>query len=463
MANLLIVDPVTRLEGHLRVEVRVEAVGGIQQVVDARLAGTSFRGFERLLVGREPAEAAHLTQRICGVCHVPHGIVAATALEAASGAQIPTNARILRNFVLAANFMQSHILHFYHLSLLDFAAGPDLPPWTPAWKADLRIGPDDSARLIEHYKQAVGIVRQVNEMAAVFAGRQPHSPALIAGGFTQIPTRESIDKARGYIQTLTDFVRGTYLPDVDFVAVQYPEYNKIGKGTGNLLSFGVFQQGDKGMLFGLGRIADGSGEVLSVDPQAIRETVVRSWFEDSQSSRHPSEGVTNPAYPKDGAYSWMKAPRYDGRPYETGPISRMWVAGRYRRGISVNDRHKARAQETLVLAEALPGWLDGLEVGGSVYAAYTKPAEGIGVSLTEAPRGALGHWLKIAGGKIAHYQVVTPTCWNASPRDDMNQPGPIEQALAGTPVQDREHPVEVLRVVHAFDPCLACAVHVLRK
>ncbi|NLH16560.1 MAG: nickel-dependent hydrogenase large subunit [Phycisphaerae bacterium] len=462
MANLLVVDPVTRLEGHLRVEVGVETVGGVQQVVEARLAGTSFRGFERLLEGRAPAEAAHLTQRICGVCSVPHGVVASMALEATGGAQIPTNARILRNFVLAANFLQSHILHFYHLSLLDFAAGPDSPPWTPAWKADLRIGPEDSARLIEHYKQALGIVRQVNEMAAIFAGRQPHSPAFIAGGFTQIPTREAIEQAKVYVKAIAEFVRSLYIPDVDFVANQYPEYGKLGRGTGNFMSFGVFDLGDRTSLFGPGRISDGSTEIQPVDPQAIRETVVRSWFEDSAPNRHPSEGVTQAAYPKEGAYSWLKAPRYDGRPYETGPLARMWIAGRYRTGISVNDRHKARARESLILAEALSGWLAGLEVGGTAYTAYTPPVDGTGAALTEAPRGALGHWLRITGGKIAHYQIITPTCWNASPRDDANQPGPIEQALVGTPVQDREHPVEVLRVVHAFDPCLACAVHALR-
>ncbi len=364
--------------------------------------------------------------------------------------------------MLAANFMQSHILHFYHLSLLDFAAGPDSPPWTPEWKVDRRIGESDSARLIEHYKQALGIVRQVNEMAAVFAGRQPHSPAFIVGGFTQIPTREAIDQARKLAATIAAFVRSTYIPDVEFVASNYPEYGRLARGCGNFLSFGVFGLGEGKSFFDSGRIVDGGGEVQSLEPKAIGEQIRRSWFEDSAPSRHPAEGITQAAYPKEGAYSWIKAPRYDSQSYETGPIARMWVAGRYRKGISVNDRHKARAQETLELVEALPSWLDSLEVGGSVYTAYTTPAEATGAALIEAPRGALGHWLRIAEGKIAHYQVITPTCWNASPRDEADKPGPMELALVGTPVQDREHPVEVLRVVHAFDPCLACAVHVLR-
>jgi hydrogenase large subunit len=384
-------------------------------------------------------------------------------LEAAGGIQIPANARILRNIVLASNFIQSHILHFYHLSLLDFAAGPDSQPWTPEWKIDRRIGENDSNRLIEHYKQALGIVRQVNEMAAVFAGRQPHSPTLIAGGFTQIPTREAIDKVRSYAKTVTEFVRSTYIPDVDFVALQYTEYGKLGRGHGNFLSFGVFGLEENKSLIGSGRVTGGGTDPQPLDPKAIGEQIRRSWFEDSSPNRHPSDGITQAAYPKEGAYSWLKAPRYDSLPYETGPLARMWIAGRYRKGISVLDRHIARAQETLILAEALPGWLDGLEVGGSAYTAFTTPAEAAGSALTEAPRGALGHWLRIVESKIAHYQVITPTCWNASPRDNADKPGPMELALVGTPVQNREHPVEVLRVIHAFDPCLACAVHVLRK
>ncbi len=459
MSNRIVLDPVTRLEGHLRVEITVDTVGGQQQVVDARIAGTSFRGYEQLLVDRDPSEAPHLTQRICGVCSVPHGVVAAMAFENAARISITNNAMILRNLVMAANFIQSHVIHFYHMSLLDFIAGPAMPPWQPSWTADRRINATDTARLMENYKAAITFVRQTNEMAAIFSGRQPHSPAIILGGFTQIPTTEKIDQFRSYTDTLSRFVRTTYIPDVDFVASQYPDCNKIGRGCGNLIAFGAFEQNGSGLFFPGGRIADGKTNLLPVESNAIREQVAASWFLDDSADRHPAQGITNPAYPKDNAYSWIKSPRYESRPYETGPLARLWIKGQYRNGISVNDRHKARALETLLLLEALPAWLDKLETGKSAYTSFTKPTDAVGAAMTEAPRGTLGHWLRIANGKIAHYQVLTPTCWNASPRDKDNKPGPMEQAVIGTPVHDPAQPVEVLRIVHSFDPCLACAVH----
>jgi hydrogenase large subunit len=198
MTTIITIDPVTRLEGHLRVDVTIEPVDGKQQVVDAHVSGTSFRGFEAMLVDRDPSEAPHLTQRICGVCSVPHGVASATALEKAGQSTIPENARLLRNLVMGANFIQSHILHFYHLSLLDYGGGPGMAPWEPQWNVDRRIGADDSARLVDHYKTALKAVRQANEMAAVFAGRQPHSPAFVPGGFTNVPTTAQIDEFRNY-------------------------------------------------------------------------------------------------------------------------------------------------------------------------------------------------------------------------------------------------------------------------
>jgi hydrogenase large subunit len=218
----------------------------------------------------------------------------------------------------------------------------------------------------------------------------------------------------------------------------------------------------KGLFFSGGRRTETGKEGQSLKVEAVTEQVTHSWYDNASTKRHPSDGATQAVYPKEGAYSWLKAPRYEGQPYETGPLARMMIGGLYRNGISVHDRHRARAAETLKIAEALPGWLEEVKPGGAVYSRYAVPAEAEAAGLTEAPRGALGHWLKIREGKIAHYQVVTPTCWNASPRDDQHVPGPIEKALVGTPVADSKQPVEVLRIVHSFDPCLACAVHVCR-
>lgn len=464
MSTVVTIDPVTRLEGHLRVDVTLDTVAGKSQVVDARVCGTSFRGFELILVGRDPKEATQLTQRICGVCSVPHGMASALALDQAAHQTIPVNAKMLRNLVLAANFIQSHILHFYHLSLLDFVSGPEMPPWQPEWNVDRRISTADTGRLIKNYQIALKAVRQAQEMGAVFAGRMPHSPAFIAGGFTTVPTQAQIKQYQQYAETLTSFIRDTYLPDVEFLASQYPEYSKLGRGPGNFLAFGAFdpETSSGTQLFKTGHILNGGKEVLPLSIDAITEQVAHSWYDNTATNQHPTKGVTQPVYPKDSAYSWIKAPRYERLPCETGPLARRWIAGHYSKGISVMDRHHARAQEAFAIAEGLPGWLGQLVAGQPAFSGYTPAADAVSAGLTEAPRGALGHWMRITSGKIAHYQVITPTCWNASPRDDAQTPGPMETALIGTPVQDIDHPVEVLRVIHSFDPCLACAVHVSR-
>lgn len=187
-----------------------------------------------------------------------------------------------------------------------------------------------------------------------------------------------------------------------------------------------------------------------------------SWYEDSTNNLSPASGDTQPSYPKGSAYSWLKAPRLFGEPFEVGPLARMRVNGDYQDGISVMDRHLARAYETLKIAKAMSGWLSQLNSGQTAYDAQFNQFAGIGVGMSEAPRGALGHWIQITKNKITHYQVITPTCWNASPRDDSDVPGPMEQALIGTPIKDPDQPIEALRVIHSFDPCLSCAVHIMR-
>lgn len=464
MSTKIFIDPVTRLEGHLKIAVTVNEVQGQQQVINARATGTLFRGFEQLLVGRSPGDAQHLTQRICGVCPVPHGMASVMAQDAAYGVRVPSNARLMRNLVLGANFIQSHILHFYHLTALDYVDGPAMPPWQPSWKTDKRITGAAATNLVNHYVTAIDMTRKAHEMGALFGGRMPHPPTYVAGGFTATPRADRIAKFTAYLNELIPFIQNVYLPDVAALRAAYPDYDAIGRGYGNLLSFGVFSQASDGgsRLLRRGRSENGATSVVSLDSSQIRESVRYSWYEDSTTNLSPASGETVPQNPKAKAYSWLKAPRYGGVPYEVGPLARMWVNGDYRRGISVMDRHQARAQETLKIAQAMQSWVSQLLPDGAVYTRPTIPPSASGVGLTEAPRGALGHWLRMDAGKISRYQVITPTCWNASPQDDASQMGPIEKALIDTPVKNIKEPVEVLRVIHSFDPCLACAVHVSR-
>ena len=457
-------DPVTRIEGHLRIDIVIDNVQGQPQVVEAYSSGTAFRGIESILVGRHPWDAVPITQRICGVCPVSHGLAASMAVENATGVAAPENARIMRNLVLGSNYVQSHILHFYHLAALDYVAGPDMAPWTPRWTSDLRLDPQTSAILVNHYVTALAMRRKAHEMGAVFGGRLPHPPTYVPGGYTAVPSAARKATFTTYINELVNFVQNTYIPDVQLVASVYDDYATIGRGYGNLLAYGVFDldTGGTQKLLARGRVVNGSNTVLPLDLKPIVEQVTHSWYDPATDNLPPASGATIPMAPKRGAYSWLKAPRYDGYSYEAGPLARMWVNGDYRQGISVLDRHMARALETLKVAQAMQAWNAALPTNGAVYTPNTPPTAGTGVGLTEAPRGALGHWLQISGGRIARYQVITPTCWNASPRDGHGACGPIEQALLGTPIADADQPVEVLRVVHSFDPCLSCAVHVLR-
>jgi len=455
-------DPVTRIEGHMKVEITVDTIDGQQQVTDARCTGTLFRGFENLLNGRSPLDAPIITQRICGVCPISHGQAAVLALENVSEWHPPTNARVLRNLTLGANFLQSHILHFYLLAALDYVAGPDSSPWKSAWSVDIRSGLD---QIGANLTKAIAARRQAHEMGAIFGGKMPSSSSYIPGGFTAVPTAQDISAFRNYLTALTTFIQDTYIPDVVAVGEVYSDYFNIGTGCSNLLAYGAFEQNDAATskLFSGGYIEGAATEAQSgVATTNISESVKYSWYADTTTNLSPDAGETEPQYPKDGAYSWLKAPRLAGKPFEAGPLARMWINGDYQRGISVMDRHLARAMEAKKIAVAMSGWLDELNPGVKAFDDSFEQYSGYGVGLSEAPRGALGHWVEITDGKISHYQVITPTCWNASPMDDNNNPGPMEQALIGTPIENPDMPVEALRIIHSYDPCLSCAVHIMR-
>ena len=456
MATTITIDPLTRIEGHLAIEVEVD--GGV--VTNAKSSGTMFRGFEMILQGRDPLDAPHYTQRICGVCPISHGMASCLNLEDALGVNVPDNGRIMRNLVLGANFIMSHVLHFYHLAALDFidtTSVINMAPWLPRYVTPDMVGGSTAEALVGHYVQALAIRRKAHQMAAIFGGKLPCAPSFVPGGCTEVATSDKINTFRTLLNEQRAFINGTYIPDVTAVATAFPDYSSIGRGCGNLLAYGVFDIAPGTKLLARGRITDGlHGPVYPAD---IIEYLKYSKY--TGGNKNPADGVTSPSVSKAGAYSWLKAPRYNDVVYEAGPLARMLVNHDYEGGISVLDRHAARALEAKKVADAMDGWLDEL-TGAKAYEPVDVPKTASGIGLTEAPRGALGHWISIGSRKISRYQVVTPTNWNASPMDDLGQKGPIEQALIGTPVVDVGQPIEVLRVVHSFDPCLACSVHMLR-
>ncbi len=486
MAQTITIAPLTRVEGHLDIQLTVDKPDAQFLVTDARSSGTMFRGFENILVGRDPRDATQYTQRVCGVCPLEHAMAACKTLEGAFALTPPNNGRILRNLITASNFVASHILHFYHLAAPDFINTTgilDMAPWKPRFVTPDMVGGDVAKTLVGHYVQALAIRRQCHQMGAIFGAKMPITTTMVAGGCTETVTSAKVTAFRTLLTTIRNFINTVYLPDVQAVAKAFPQYGTIGKGCGNLLAFGVFDGGgvatttvlrdddddddddDRptttagGLLLKAGRFT--GGQYGTVSASQISEYVKYSYYAGTTTKRNPANGVTTPAVDKAGAYSWIKAPRYAAKVHELGPLARMWINGDYRTGISVIDRHAARAAETKKIADAMNTWLSQLSSGSSAYTYKAVPTTATGVGLTEAARGALGHWMQISNKKISRYQIITPTAWNASPMDDMGQHGALEQALIGLKIADITQPIEVLRVVHSFDPCLACSVHMV--
>jgi hydrogenase large subunit len=552
----IVVDPVTRIEGHLRIEAEVDG-GSVQ---DAWSSSTMFRGVELILKGRDPRDAWAFTQRICGVCTTVHSIASIRAVENAIGAQPPPNARLLRNLIIASQCVQDHVIHFYHLHALDWvdivsalSADPvqtatlaqsisDWPLSSAKYFAGVRdrlkgfvdrgqLGPFANAywghpayklppaanlMAVAHYLEALDWQRNFIRMHAILGGKNPHLQSFLVGGMaTPIDPDSQSALNAGSIAALDeltasarDFVTRVYLPDLLAVASFYKDWAGYGAGVGNYMVYGEYPEDDgpKPALFlpaGVIRKRDLS-KVEPLDPAKITEQVKHSWYEyaggDDQ-ALHPFKGETRPNYtgPKppyerletQAKYSWLKSPRYDGEPMEVGPLARMLVAfasgqprvqelvkgalGQLGVGpealFSTLGRVAARGIETQLLAEKMQDWVAALAANmgrrdlrihdTGKWEPATWPRECSGAGFHEAPRGALGHWVHIRGGEIVNYQCIVPSTWNAGPRDTAGRRGPYEEALLGTPVADPTQPLEILRTVHSFDPCMACGVHVV--
>jgi len=504
MQTKVIIDPVTRIEGHLAIRIEVES----NRISKAFCSGEMFRGFEVILKGRNPLDAQQIVQRICGVCPVSHGLASVLAQDAVYSVNVPQNGILVRNLIQAANYIQSHIIHFYQLCALDFVdimaitsyqgkepalrelkswvqsqlTSHDLypaAPFMPRYSGDYARNNEFNATAIKHYLDAFEMRALAHKMGAVFGGKLPHSPSLVPGGVTEKVTADKISAYRSMLRKLQVFIDEAYLPDVMETAALFPDYLQVGKGCGNFLCQGGFPEpaGGGAKLFPSGVLI--GGNLKSFDPGGILEEVKHSYYALS-SGLHPARGQTVPDTQRGQAYSWIKAPRYQKNVMEVGPLARILLAyqkgenqdvkrlvddllKRLNRGpevlTSVMGRHAARAIECKILADRSGAWLDQLNPEEPAFQDFQVPGTGAGAGLTEAPRGALGHWIEIQNGKIENYQCVVPTTWNCSPRDDKGNGGAVEQALEGTPIADVKNPIEAARVVRSFDPCLACAVH----
>ncbi len=557
MNKRIVIDPVTRIEGHLRIEAVVE--NGV--VKDAFSAGTMVRGIEKILKGRDPRDAWAFTERVCGVCTTVHALASCRSVEDALGIEVPRNADLVRNLMFCAQYVQDHVVHFYHLHALDWVdvvsmlkANPveaskiaqSLSPWpksNPGHFAAVqqrlkkyvesgqlgifangywghkayKLPPEVNLIAVSHYLDALEWQKDIVKIHAIFGGKNPHPNYLVGGVPCSFNTEEvnainteRLNHVASLIKDAITFVEQVYVPDLLAVAGFYKDWAAIGGGLENYLAYGDLPTRGyrdtasfllpRGAI--LGRNLNEVHEVNGKDEQEIKEYISHSWYKygaGDGTGLHPFKGETEfnytgpkPPYEQldvDGKYSWLKTPRWKEHPMEVGPLARMLVA--YAKGntdvkelvggvlkkldvpvtalFSTLGRTAARGVETQVVAHWMKGFFDDLiaNIKNGETRTHTRyhwdpetwPAEAEGVGMTEAPRGALAHWIRIKDRLIDNYQLVVPSTWNASPRDTKGQRSSYESALIGTPVANVDQPVEILRTIHSFDPCLACAVH----
>jgi hydrogenase large subunit len=575
MSERVVVDPITRIEGHLRIEAETSDEGVIQQ---ASSSGTMVRGIEIILQGRDPRDAWAFAQRICGVCTLVHGIASVRAVEDALDYPIPHNAQLIRNLMIAGQYVHDHVMHFYHLHALDWVdvvsalkADPkatselaqsisNYSKSSPGYFSDMqkklrtfvesgqlgifsngywghpayKLPPEANLMAVAHYLDALAWQRDAAKLLAIFGGKNPHPNFLVGGSPSPISIHPGhqgrgkgphyrggagatalnltgLQKVQNIIHSMRDFVDQVYVPDTLAIAGFYKDWATQGEGIGNFMTYGDFPDKDMSdidsFLVPRGVILDRDlSRVHEMDLNAddqIQEFVSHSWYDyqDGQDAGlHPYQGETRLNYtgPKppyqyldtDERYSWMKSPRWRGKPMEVGPLARMLMlhatgheqaqelVGMTLRTLdlpvealfSTLGRTAARTLETKIMVDAMQGWYDQLMANiraGELDTfndrkwepgSWPKSCQGVG--FMEAPRGALAHWVVIKNGLIDNYQAVVPSTWNAGPRDSEGNDGPYEAALKGHRLHDAKQPIEILRTIHSFDPCIACAVHV---
>lgn len=493
MADQVNVNPVSRVGGHLSVELTVEN----GKVSDAKISGNSVRGFERILSGKHPGDMTFITQRICSESHVANAVASAKALEDAWGVQVPSNARIIRNIMLAASTVSNHIGWFYHRALADYIdfnalssyAGNDRDlislreqfkelssrgeghPFLPQPAGDYHAEPVAVATLFSHSLDAYAARRNADAIVAVLAGRSPMGCSVVPGGVTSPPDAPMVSALLGRIRELSVWVKERLIADALALVPEIVRFADLGIGVPNFMSLGAYpldnRDNDKFMPRG---IITG-GDVSIVEDLAferIEEHVSASRYTIETGKRHPSVGETEFSPAREGTYSFVKAPRYDGRPVETGPLARLLVKQdptllglrkKLNIGQSVLARMIARSVEAGLLTTAMQDWLGELRLDEPAMAEEVTPRSRDGFGSSEGADGSLGHWIRMEEGKVASFQAVSGSTWNLSPRDDVGKRGPVEEALIGTPVTDLTNPLDALRVIRSFDPCVYCATH----
>ena len=455
----IVINPVTRISGFMEIDAMIDN----NIVMDARTEGLLFRGFEKMLEGRSPFDAVYFTQRICGICSTAHSMASTLALENAMDIIPSQQGRYLRDIIHGCEFLQNHIRHFYQYTAPDFIKLPEGNTLFETDHNDFRLPKHKNDLIAQHYFDSLEYSRNAHEMLAILGGKAPHNHGIFIGGITTQATPEKIARLRLLLQNIRRFICNKMIPDAYTISDYYKEYFEIGRGYGNLLSFGCFNGYEKlGTLY-VDPLENSNGRINELDTRLITENIYSSWYIDKTETYTPFQTMPEPDIKKIEAYSWVKAPRYKGLPYEVGPLARMWLCGEYRNGISTMDRTIARVLEAKIIADIMLTLLNNLIPGVSVQKEYKVPQNASGAGLIDTTRGALGHWIKIDNSVISLYQIITPSAWNLSTRSQDNLPGPGEKAMIGTIIRNSNSTVELGRIIRSFDPCISCATHVYSK
>lgn len=554
MAKRIVVDPMTRIEGHLRVDCEVDD----GKVVKAWSSGQMWRGIELILEGRDPRDAWIITQRICGVCTTVHAVASVRAVENALKMEVPLNAQYIRNMIITAHGIHDHIVHFYQLSALDWVDIVSALQADPAKAAQIaqslsdwplnnvavfkevqaklqsfvntgqlgvfasgywghpamKLPPEINLIAVAHYFQALDYQRTANKIVSVLGSKTPHIQNLAVGGVANpinldsqsTLTMERLAYIKSIIDELGDFVRKVYMVDVAAIGAMYADWTQYGAGVTNYLSVPDLPLDTKGTKFEMPGGYIQNADLNTFQPistyqdaffeNGVKESVKHAWYQGGKGALHPYDGETIPQYTDfqdEGKYSWVKSPTFNDKRAQVGPLANVLcmaaaghepttrnlqtvldmagaVAGAQIPVAALHStigRHAARAVRTAVLHEALGSQWNLLmeNIGKGDYDTYNQPefpqGEIRGFGYHEAPRGVLSHWTVIRDGKIANYQAVVPSTWNAGPRDEADEAGPYEASLLDNPVAEPEKPLEVIRTIHSFDPCLACAIHMV--
>jgi Ni,Fe-hydrogenase I large subunit len=445
--------PVSRIHNPMLLEAWLEN----GEIKDAFISDTLYRGFEQILIGRAAMDMPYYTQRICGICSSAHAITASLAVEQALEMHIPPNGQMIRNLILTSDFIQNHIRHLYLYTLPDYFRGPDVGPFIPHSESDLRLSSKENATMTEHYLKAIDFSRVAHAAFAVFGGKAPHGHGIVPGGASMEVDADKVNRYRGYIMEVLNFIDDILLPDFSLIIERYPEYVNLGKGTGNYMSVGGFKDLEGNMTFPQGVILQGKRE--NFDEKQVTEDVTNAWYK-PHGPLYPMEEDTIPDHNQPKGYTWVKSPRYRGQPVEVGPLARAIIAKEKVIGQGALARAWARALETKRITETALKWLNRLEPGAETYNGKTGRTSGIGIGLHEVMRGSLGHWISVKNGRVDHYQIITPSAQNFGSRDETGTRSVGENSLLGLKIQS-EDLKEAGRVIRSFDPCFSCSVHVI--